>query len=88
MNNEDIQLRCVLVGDGCAGKACMARTFATKKFPPEYIPELRIQVFFDDVSARLAVNDKLISMNLHLTAGQEDYDEKDIFHNFSFELRT
>ena len=69
MNNEDIQLRCVLVGDGCAGKACMARTYATKKFPPEYIP-----VVFDDVSARLAVNDKFISMNIHLTAGQEDYD--------------
>jgi GTPase SAR1 family protein len=65
MNNEDIQLRCVLVGDGCAGKACMARTFATKKFTPDYIPT---------VSARLAVNDKLISMNLHLKAGQEDYD--------------
>ncbi len=69
MSNEDIQLRCGLVGDGCAGKACMARTYATTKFPPEYIP-----VVFDDVSARLAVNDKLISMNLNLTAGQEDYD--------------
>jgi Ras-related C3 botulinum toxin substrate 1 len=69
MNNEDIQSRCVLVGDGCAGKACMTWTFATKKSPPEYIPTV-----FDDVSARLAVNDKLISMNPHLTAGQEDYD--------------
>ena len=69
MNNETNHVRCVLVGDGCAGKSCMARTYATKKFHPVNMPTV-----FDDVAATSAVNGEFIKMNLHLTAGEEDYD--------------
>jgi Ras-related C3 botulinum toxin substrate 1 len=44
-------------------------SFATGEFPVEYVPTV-----FENYSAKMKINDKIVFLHLWDTAGQEDYD--------------
>ena len=59
----------VVVGDGACGKTCLLVTYATGKFPEQYVPTI-----FETYMARLTLDNKPLSLGLWDTAGQEAYD--------------
>jgi len=59
----------VVVGDGACGKTCLLVTFATGKFPEQYVPTI-----FETYVAHLTIDNKPIQLGLWDTAGQEAYD--------------
>lgn len=60
----------VLVGDGACGKTCLLEVFRKDRFPEEYVPTV-VDNFVKTV--RFDTN-KVVSLALWDTAGQENYD--------------
>jgi len=67
--NNATRIKLVVVGDGAVGKTCLLISFATDKFPEEYIPTV-----FENYTAPMSLNGESILLHLWDTAGQEEYD--------------
>ncbi|CAF0825070.1 unnamed protein product [Adineta steineri] len=62
-------IKCVIVGDGTVGKTCMLITYATNKFPTEYVPTV-----FDNYAVTITIDGQPNTLGLFDTAGQEEFD--------------
>jgi len=64
-----IRIKLVVVGDGAVGKTSLLISFATDKFPTDYVPTV-----FENYTAQMKLKEDTILLHLWDTAGQEDYD--------------
>ncbi|OWF37082.1 cdc42 homolog [Mizuhopecten yessoensis] len=62
-------IKCVVCGDGAIGKTCMLMSYATNRFPTEYVPTV-----FDNYAVTVAIKDQQFQLGLFDTAGQEEYE--------------
>jgi len=63
------RIKLVVVGDGAVGKTSLLISYATDKFPTDYVPTV-----FENYTAQMKTSDRTILLHLWDTAGQEDYD--------------
>jgi len=64
-----VRIKLVVVGDGAVGKTSLLISYATDKFPVDYVPTV-----FENYTAQMEFNGESILLHLWDTAGQEDYD--------------
>lgn len=69
MSKKDWRLKCVLVGDSCAGKTSLFISYVGAYFPQCYCPQTA-----PDHVANIMLFGQLMSLHLHDTNGQADYD--------------
>lgn len=62
-------IKCVVVGDGAVGKTSLLISYASNKFPEEYVPTI-----FDNYAVNLVIAGEPYILGLFDTAGQEEYD--------------
>jgi small GTP-binding protein len=67
--SQDLQIKCVVVGDGTVGKTCMLISYAKGNFPPGYVPTI-----FDNYSAKITIGEDTCQLLLFDTAGQEEFE--------------
>lgn len=66
---ENKFIKCVVVGDGAVGKTCMLMSYATNRFPTEYVPTV-----FDNYAVTVSIRGTSYQLGLFDTAGQEEYE--------------
>ena len=62
-------IKCVVVGDGEAGKTCLLNSYTTNKYPSEYVPTV-----FENYAVTDVIGGESHNLGIFDTAGQEDYD--------------
>ncbi|XP_055645355.1 ras-like GTP-binding protein RhoL [Toxorhynchites rutilus septentrionalis] len=67
MSNEILNI--VVVGDGAVGKTCLLHAYTDESFQNFYQPTI-----YDKESFEITLDDQRYTIQLHDTAGQEDYD--------------
>eukprot|EP00339_Tiarina_fusa_P027705 CAMPEP_0117025536 /NCGR_PEP_ID=MMETSP0472-20121206/18857_1 /TAXON_ID=693140 ORGANISM="Tiarina fusus, Strain LIS" /NCGR_SAMPLE_ID=MMETSP0472 /ASSEMBLY_ACC=CAM_ASM_000603 /LENGTH=330 /DNA_ID=CAMNT_0004732285 /DNA_START=12 /DNA_END=1004 /DNA_ORIENTATION=+ len=68
-DDPDKRAKVVVVGDGAVGKTCLFITYATGKFPEEYVPTV-----FENYTHETTYKNEPFLLHMWDTAGQEDYD--------------
>ena len=66
---EEKKVKIVVVGDGAVGKTSMIASYATNSFEDDHVPTV-----YDLYNCRVEVNGEKIEVQIHDTAGQDDYD--------------
>lgn len=67
--NDQINMKLVIIGDGGVGKTCLLLTYINKGFPRQYSPTV-----VDNYQARVKVGPHSVCLDIWDTAGQEDFE--------------
>jgi len=65
---SNMEVKCVVVGDGAVGKTCLLMAYTKGSFPEDYVPTV-----FDNYETTVEVHGEQVLFSLWDTAGQEGY---------------